>query len=97
VGVLGWGRQIAAFCMEMLTWTPHLTLLTHGHDPELPPKASAALRRHRIEVIPTPIARIVGLDGPQALELTDGSTLPIDALFFHIAYGPGCSIPADLG
>jgi thioredoxin reductase len=23
--------------------------------------------------------------------------VPLDALFFHIAYGPGCSIPADLG
>ncbi|MBA4160016.1 MAG: NAD(P)/FAD-dependent oxidoreductase, partial [Gemmatimonadetes bacterium] len=43
VGVIGWGRQIAAFCMEMLTWTDRLTLLTHGHDAELPAKSREAL------------------------------------------------------
>ena len=32
VGVLGWGRSIAAFCMEMLTWTNDLVVFTHGHE-----------------------------------------------------------------
>jgi thioredoxin reductase len=26
-----------------------------------------------------------------------GDSLEVDAVFFHIAYGPGCSIPAELG
>lgn len=98
IGVIGWGRQIAAFCMEMLTWTDQLTLLTHGHEPELPEKSSAALDRFGIAVRTDPIARLEGADGcvEQAV-FESGGTQPFDAMFFHIAYGPGCSLPAGLG
>jgi thioredoxin reductase len=98
VGVLGWGRQIAAFCMEMLTWTDRLTLLTHGHDPELPPRSREALSHFSIDVITEPITRIIGrpprLD---RVQFASGRELELDALFFHVAYGPGSSLPASLG
>ena len=45
VGVIGWGRQIAGFCSYLLTWTDRITLLTHGHPPELPEKSRAVLDR----------------------------------------------------
>jgi thioredoxin reductase len=98
VGVIGWGRQIAAFCMEMLTWTDQLTILTHGHRPDMPDRARAALDRFDIEVVTEPIARIEGSEGlVQRVVHADGSRRRFDSLFFHIAYGPGCSIPAELG
>lgn len=98
VGVIGWGRQIAAFCMQMLTWTDRLTILTHGHDPELPERSREALDRFRIPVRTTPLASIEGQEGAvERVRFTDGTTEPFDALFFHIAYGPGCTIPAELG
>lgn len=98
VGVMGWGRQIAAFCMEMLTWTERLTLLTHGHEPELPERSREALERFRIPVRTGPIVRLEGSD--VCLEravFEDGSAQELDAVFFHIAYGPGSSLPAELG
>lgn len=98
VGVIGWGRQIAAFCMEMLTWTERLTLLTHGHDPELPERSREALERFGIPVRTGAVVRLEGSD--VCLEravFEDGSTQEFDALFFHIAYGPGSSLPAELG
>jgi thioredoxin reductase len=98
VGVIGWGRQIAAFCMEMLTWTEHLTILTHGHDPDLPTESRQALARFAIPVLTEPIERIEGREGlVRQVVLRQRDPLPVDAMFFHIAYGPGCSIPADLG
>jgi thioredoxin reductase len=98
VGVIGWGRQIAAFCMEMLTWTERLVILTHGHAPQLPETSRTALRRYGIPVHTGTIARITGAaDELEGVVFSDGSEEPFDALFFHIAYGPGCSIPADLG
>jgi thioredoxin reductase len=97
VGVLGWGRQIAAFCMEMLTWTDQLVVFTHGHDPDLPAQSRAALQRHGIRVVTDPIAGMVGSPLLRGAQLENGTVEPMDALFFHIAYGPGCSIPADLG
>ena len=98
VGVIGWGRQIAAFCMEMLTWTDRLTILTHGHQPELPDKSWAALERFGIPVRTDVIVRLEGESGcVQQAVFEGGNTQPFDAMFFHIAYGPGCSLPAALG
>ncbi len=98
VGVIGWGRKIASFCMEMLTWTDQLTILTHGREPEMPGRARQALDRFGIPVLTKPIASIGGTEGiVDHVEFRDGSKEHVDALFFHIAYGPGCSIPADLG
>ena len=97
VGVIGWGRQIAAFCMEMLTWTDDLVILTHGHEPDMPEQSREALRRFHIPVLTTPVTRLEGTDGQvEAAVLEDGTVERFGAMFFHIAYGPGCSIPAQL-
>lgn len=98
VGVIGWGRQIAAFCMEMLTWTDQLVILTHGHRPELPERSREALARHGIQVRTEAVVRIEGKDGQvQRAVLENGDAEPFGAMFFHIAYGPGSSLPAELG
>ncbi|HEX5520949.1 MAG TPA: NAD(P)/FAD-dependent oxidoreductase [Longimicrobiaceae bacterium] len=98
VGVIGWGRQIAAFCMEMLTWTEKLTILTHGKQPDLPRASWEALERFSIPVRTDTIVRIEGREGlVQRAVFADGSVQEFDAMFFHIAYGPGCSLPAELG
>jgi len=98
VGVIGWGRSIAAFCMEMLTWTDRLQVFTHGRDAMLPGASREALERFGIPVNTVPIREIRGKEGHvQDLLLDDGRSEPLDAIFFHIAYGPGCSIPANLG
>lgn len=97
VGVIGWGRQIAAFCMEMLTWTGRLTILTHGHSPDLPDRSWGALERFGIPVRTDPIVRLEGSNGcVERAVFEDGSSQEFDAMFFHIAYGPGCALPAAL-
>jgi thioredoxin reductase len=98
VGVIGWGRQIAAYCMYFLTWTERLTVLTHGHPPDLEEKARAALERWNIPVREDVIERLEGEGGQvQRVVYHDGSTEDYDALFFHIASGPGSSFAADMG
>ncbi|HEX8392792.1 MAG TPA: NAD(P)/FAD-dependent oxidoreductase [Longimicrobium sp.] len=98
VGVIGWGRQIAAFCMYMLTWTDKLTILTDGHPPDIEDGARRALERWNIPVREDVIDRLEGTDGiVERVVFADGSTQPFQAMFFHIASGPGSSFPADLG
>jgi thioredoxin reductase len=98
VGVIGWGRQIAAYCMYFLTWTDRLTVLTHGHPPDLEQKARDALQRWAIPVRADVIERLEGEGGQlQRVVYHDGSTEDYDALFFHIASGPGSSFAADMG
>jgi thioredoxin reductase len=98
VGVIGWGRQIAAYCMYFLTFTEKLTILTHGHPPDLEQPARDALARWSIPVREDVIERLEGEGGQvQRVVFHDGSSEEFDALFFHIASGPGSSFAADMG
>jgi thioredoxin reductase len=98
VGVIGWGRPVAAFCMQMLTWTDQLTVLTHGQAARLPPRSREALARFDIPVRLDAIARVEGESGlVRRIVLDRGEAISFDALFFNIPHGPGCSIPASLG
>ena len=98
IGVIGWGRQIAAYCMYFLTWTDRMTVLTHGHPPDLEQKARDALQRWNIPVREDVIDRLEGEGGQvRRVVFHDGSTEEFDAMFFHIASGPGSSFAADLG
>jgi len=98
VGVIGWGRQIAGFCSYLLTWTDRITLLTHGHPPELPEKSRAVLDRFGIPVRTAVIDRLEGRDGCiERAVFHDGEAAEFDAMFVHIASGPGSTLAADLG
>jgi thioredoxin reductase len=98
VAVIGWGRSIAAYCMQMLTWTDRLTILTHGHPADMPSRSAAALDRFGIPVRTQVIREIDGQGGQvEGVTFMDGSREEFDSIFFHIATGPGCSIPAALG
>ena len=98
VGVIGWGRPIAAFCMQMLTWTDDLTILTHGQPADMPARSQAALERFAIPVKTEVISKLEGTGGQvESATFLDGSQERFDAIFFHVATGPGCSLPAGLG
>jgi thioredoxin reductase len=100
VGVIGWGRGVAAFCMSMLTWTDRLTVLTHGRPDELGEDARAALERWGIPVRTGAIERLEGDEPAQQVErvvFEGGETLEVDAMFFHVAAGPGAPLAVRLG
>ncbi|HLL46947.1 MAG TPA: NAD(P)/FAD-dependent oxidoreductase [Longimicrobiaceae bacterium] len=98
VGVIGWGRQIAGFATYMLTWTDRVTILTHGHSPELPEKSQATLARFEIAVRTEVIERLEGQAGCiERVVFHTGDTAEFDAMFVHIASGPGSTLAADLG
>ncbi|HEV2146348.1 MAG TPA: NAD(P)/FAD-dependent oxidoreductase [Longimicrobiaceae bacterium] len=98
VGVVGWGRQIAAFSTYLLTWTDRVTVLTHGHSPELPEKSQSALARFEIPIRTEVIERLEGRAGCiDRVVFHTGDSAEFDALFVHIASGPGSTLAADLG
>lgn len=98
VGVIGWGRAIAAYCMYMLTFTDQLVILTHGQPVDMEENAREALERWNIPIRTTVIDHLEGEGGQvQRVVYDGGETEEFDAIFFHIASGPGSSFPADMG
>ncbi|HEU0053628.1 MAG TPA: NAD(P)/FAD-dependent oxidoreductase [Longimicrobium sp.] len=98
VGVIGWGKGIARYCMWMKTWTDELTVLTHSQADRLDDAAAEALERHGIAVRTEAITALRGKDGQiESVVFHDGTEEPFDALFFHIAVGAGSTLPQDLG
>ena len=98
VGIIGWGEGIAKFCMWMLTWTQDLTVLTHSHPDDMTPTARAHLEKFGIGLRHEAIVRLEGKDGClERAVFHDGTTQEFDAIFFHIAVGPGSTLAADLG
>ncbi|HEX8359825.1 MAG TPA: NAD(P)/FAD-dependent oxidoreductase [Longimicrobium sp.] len=98
VAVMGWGEGIAKFCMYILTWTRDIVLLTDSHAADMSTEALEALAHHGISIRREAVLRLEG-EGDQVRRaiLHEGPPEEIEAMFFHIASGPGSTLAADLG
>jgi len=98
IGVIGWGEGIVKYSMWMLTWAGSVVLMSHGRPARLTDDARDALERHGIPVKTEAITRLEGENGQvRRVVFHDGSTEEVEAVFFHIASGPGSTFPAELG
>lgn len=98
VGILGWGTSIAKYALYFLTWTDQLTVLTHSHPKDMSPEALETLAEYDIPVNQKAITALEGRDGKlERVAFHDGTSEAFDALFFHVACGPGSTLPQDIG
>ncbi len=98
VGVIGWGKSTAKYCMYLLTWAGELTLLTHSHPDGMQADAMEALERNGIRIRHEAIVGLEGEGGQlRRVVFHDGTSLDVEAMFFHIATGPGSTLPQDMG
>lgn len=98
IGVIGWDRHGANQALFLRHWSPHVVLLTAGAGLHLDDDAHAALRDNGIGIEQRGIRRLDGHGGnlTQA-ELSDGTALRLDALFFHLGSEPSCEAAQQLG
>ena len=98
VGILGWGESIAKYALYFLIWTDDLTVLTHSHPQDMSAEAVATLEEHGIGVNRKAITAMAGRDGTlERVVFHDGTSEEFEALFFHVACGPGSTLPQDAG
>ena len=98
VGILGWGTSIAKYALYFLTWTDDLTVLTHSHPKDMSEEALATLKEWGIGVNQKAITALEGADGKlERVAFHDGTSEDFEALFFHVACGPGSTLPQDIG
>jgi thioredoxin reductase len=98
IGVIGHDCPTANLALFMLTWTDHVTLFAHGVDVSLSEKERGTLEKYHINVVAPRIVRLVGNAGRLTeIELQDGTSRPLDALFFHYGTEAASTIATDIG
>jgi thioredoxin reductase len=98
IGLIGWDRPSASVALFLLTWTDRITLLTHGHKPDLDGEQRAALENYDIPIRQERITRLVSHAGKlSTIEFEGADSIELDALFFHYRTEPNCNIAQELG
>jgi thioredoxin reductase len=98
VAVLGHDHAAASLALYLLTWTPHMVLLTNGQAPELPAAALATLAARDVEIRSERVLRLV----PRGrflhrIDVEGGEAVSVEGLFFHLGTLPGSDLSARLG
>ncbi|HEV7859589.1 MAG TPA: NAD(P)/FAD-dependent oxidoreductase [Pyrinomonadaceae bacterium] len=101
VAVLGKGKAVVGFALNLLTWTDQLTLITDGDAGDMTEAHRAKLAQFKIPIITDKkIASLEGDKESRRIErvcFNDGSTLECDALFFNLGTEPASGLHTMLG
>lgn len=96
LAVFGQGQSGVLLALALKTWSPRVTLLTHGT--RLKPDARGRLSRNGIGHIAPRLSRVMHDEGALTrVEFDDGSACELDALFFTTGQHPRCDLASTLG
>jgi len=94
----GWDERLVGFAASLLNWARSVTVLTSGHRFDGDDACLQVLKRHDIELVETPAARLLGERGQlEGVELADGRVVPASLFFFSVAHEPRVTLPRALG
>jgi thioredoxin reductase len=98
IGVIGWDAYGANLALYLRHFSSEITLLGDGEPLELDEQQLRLLEENDIALVSQKVARVVGHGGnlTQA-EFDDGSTVRLNALFFHLGSEPRCELASQLG
>jgi thioredoxin reductase len=97
LGVLGNDRHAVALALFLLTWSPRVTLLTHGETPHISADAAALLAENGIAVKDCRIEALRGERGRLHEIVSGDGIIAMDAIFFHLGSEPRCELASTLG
>ena len=95
------GKQSGAsgLAINLLSWSPHVTLCTGGNP--LGRGQRRKLERNQVTIVEEPLARLEGSDGEsgglEAIVFEGGRRLPVDALFLSVERVQHSPLPELLG
>lgn len=97
LGILGNGELAFEFTRLLHQWSKDLVLFTNGPS-TLTAVDDNKLQQHNISIVTTPVQQLLHANGyVSGVELTDGSIVPVDAVFAKPAFRQHCDVPAKLG
>ena len=97
VVALGEGNYAASQALELLNYTPHVTLCLHGKKPAIDEDFAARLKEAKVAVAEQAVERLEGENGLDRLVFKDGSTLEAHGLFVAMGEASGADFAQSLG
>lgn len=97
LGIIGNGDMGYEMVKLIENWSKQLVLLTNGRS-TLTDEQTEKLRRKNVKIIESEINAVRHVDGyMDAVEFTDGTNIPLNALFARVAFEQHSKIPENLG
>lgn len=89
IAVISWGKYMAGYALNFLTYTDSITVVTDGHEPGTPPEHLKKLEQNNIPVHTGKVSALEGEHGQvERLRMEDGSVLECEAVFYNIDHRP---------
>jgi thioredoxin reductase len=98
VAVIGWGRHVPPFAVQLLDTAAVVRIVTGSDSAEITPQQRRRLDDHDVEVIDGETAAFVGAPGElEGIRLADGTRVPASMVFFSIEHHPVVDLARTVG
>ncbi|WP_243363518.1 NAD(P)/FAD-dependent oxidoreductase [Fundidesulfovibrio terrae] len=97
VVVAGEGVFAANQALELLNYTPDVTICTLGKEPSYPADFAARLEHAGIKTLTSPVTALSGNPGLESAALADGTVLPAQGLFIALGEASSTDFAYTLG
>ncbi len=98
VALIGSTNYAAEEALQLLSYTPNVTMLSHGKDFSFNPKMLEGLDKHNIKRVKTPkITEFVGEQKLEKLKFVDGTEMAFDGAFLALGIATAGDFAAKLG
>lgn len=98
VAVIGNAHFAGEEALQLLTYTPHVAILSHGRDFAFSEKMMEGITKNSIKLAKTPrIAEFIGKGKFEKMKCTDGTEYPFDAVFLALGIATAADFATKLG
>ncbi|PIQ77149.1 thioredoxin reductase [Candidatus Peregrinibacteria bacterium CG11_big_fil_rev_8_21_14_0_20_46_8] len=98
LAVIGSSNYAADEALQLLTYTPHITILSHGKKFEISPKLEKVLKEREIACVETQkISKFLGEEKLSAVEYADGEMQEFDGIFMALGHATAADFATKLG
>ena len=98
VAVVGNTNYAGDAALQLLTYTPDVTILRHGRDFSFSPKICEGLEKNNVKVLKTPkVSEFIGADKLEKLKFADNSETVFDGVFIALGIASASDFANKLG
>ncbi len=98
VAVIGHANYAGDEALQLLTYTPHVTVISHGRDFSFSPKILEGLEKNGVKLLKTPkLSEFIGTAKLEKLRFSEGSEAVYDGVFVALGVASASDFANKLG